>query len=136
MLVGGRFLCYSFIVSYTRLFLTSFLQYDGWSNLNFLAEEMIDFESRLPFLIIGSTCIVILSYVSVNLAYFSVMSSSDIVDSDAIAIDFGQDVQGNILAGMFAGGVALSAAGSCNGSILTGGRGFYAVAREKMVLCY
>lgn len=107
--------------------------YDGWSNLNFLAEEMINFEERLPMLIIGSTCIVIISYVSVNLAYFSVLSSNDVEDSDAIAIDFGQAVQGTILAGTFAGGVALSAAGSCNGSILTGGRGFYAVAREKMV---
>lgn len=107
--------------------------YDGWSNLNFLGEEMIDFERRLPLLILGSTCVVIFCYVSVNLAYFSVMSSADVEDSDAIAIDFGQSVQGNVLAGVFAGGVALSAAGSCNGSILTGGRGFYAVARERMV---
>jgi amino acid transporter len=108
--------------------------YDGWSNLNFLAEEMINFEARLPMLIVGSTCIVIISYVSVNLAYFAVLTSDDVENSDAIAIDFGQSIPGtgNILAGIFAGGVALSAAGSCNGSILTGGRGFYAVAREKM----
>ena len=110
------------------------MQYDGWSNLNFLAEEMINFEARLPMLIVGSTCIVILSYVCVNMAYFSVMSSNDIEDSDAIAIDCGQEIPGtgDVLAGIFAGGVALSAAGSCNGSILTGGRAFYAVAREKM----
>lgn len=107
--------------------------YDGWSNLNFLAEEMVNFETKLPYAIVTSVSLVIICYIAVNIAYLSVLSVDTITDSDAVAIDFGNEIaSGNFLSGTFAIGVALSAAGSAYGSIMTGGRAFYAVARDKM----
>jgi len=100
--------------------------YDGWADLSFLAEELRDFEKRLPLAIITG---VAGCYVMANIAYLSVLSKDDIKDSDAVAIDLGRDAAGGGLAAVFAAGVALSAAGAANGSILTGGRAFYAIAR-------
>jgi L-type amino acid transporter 9 len=109
--------------------------YDGWSSLNFLAEEMRDFEKYLPRAILGAVLTVMTCYNTANLAYISVLSQDQIEDSDAIAIDFGREVQSkgqSILAGCFALGVALSVAGTCHGSLMTGARAFYATAREGM----
>jgi amino acid transporter len=109
--------------------------YDGWSSLNFLAEEMHDFERLLPRAILAAVLTIMACYITANLAYFSVLSQDTIEDSDAIAIDFGREVEskgGNILAGCFALGVALSVAGTCHGSLMTGARAFYATAREGM----
>jgi basic amino acid/polyamine antiporter, APA family len=109
--------------------------YDGWSSLNFLAEEMRDFEKYLPRAILGAVLTVMVCYITANLAYISVLSQDQIEDSDAIAIDFGREVQSkgkSMLAGCFALGVALSVAGTCHGSLMTGARAFYATAREGM----
>lgn len=109
--------------------------YDGWSSLNFLAEEMRDFENLLPKAILAAVLTVMVCYITANLMYLSVLSQDDIEDSDAIAIDFGREVQSkgrSILAGCFALGVALSVAGTCHGSLMTGARAFYATAREGM----
>ena len=52
------------------------------------------------------------------------------INTAAIALDFGRHLNsGSALAAILAFGVVVSAAGSCNGSIMTGGRAFYAVAR-------
>lgn len=109
--------------------------YDGWSSLNFLAEEMRDFENLLPKAILAAVLTVMACYIAANLAYLSVLSQDTIEDSDAIAIDFGRQVQSkgqSILAGCFALGVTLSVAGTCHGSLMTGARAFYATAREGM----
>lgn len=109
--------------------------YDGWANLNYLAEEMRDFERLLPRAILVAVGTVMSCYIFANLAYVSVLSQDTIKDSDSIAIDYGREVQSkgkSILAGFFALGVAFSVAGTCHGSLLTGGRAFYAVARERM----
>lgn len=108
--------------------------YDGWSNLNFLAEEMVDFEKRLPKAIVGAVVVVMCCYLVANIAYLSVLTQEQIVDSNAIAVDFGQHVQSNsdALAGFFAAGVAMAAAGSAHGSMMTGARAFFAVARNGM----
>jgi solute carrier family 7 (L-type amino acid transporter), member 5 len=67
-----------------------------------------------------------------NVAYFAVLSRSDIIASDAVAIEFSNDLGGGMaLKVIIALGVAFSTLGSCNGSILTGGRLFFAVSRTN-----
>lgn len=107
--------------------------YDGWANLNYLAEEMIRFEERLPGAILTAVLTVMGCYITVNVAYLSVLSQKDVVDSDAIAVDFAQAVSSkNVMAAVFSVGVAICAAGSAYGSMMTGARAFYAVARQGM----
>jgi amino acid transporter len=75
---------------------------------------------------------VIVAYLGANLAYFSTLSIETITESTAIAIDFGNKLGGDAsdeessklswLSIILAFGVALSTAGSVNGSIMTGGR--------------
>ena len=79
--------------------------------------------------------IVTLVYLLANVAYLIVLLSEQIEDATAIAIDFGYSAGGNrnngaILATFLAAGVAIATAGSDNGSIMTGGRAFFAVARD------
>ena len=107
--------------------------YDGWANLNYLAEEMIRFEERLPGAILTAVLTVMVCYITVNIAYLSVLSQKDVVDSNAIAVDFAQAVSSkNVMAAVFSVGVAICAAGSAYGSMMTGARAFYAVARQGM----
>ena len=107
--------------------------YDGWANLNYLAEEMIRFEERLPGAIMTAVLTVMTCYITVNVAYLAVLTESEVVNSNAIAVDFAQSVSSrNVLAAVFSMGVALSAAGSAYGSMMTGARAFYAVARQGM----
>lgn len=61
------------------------------------------------------------------------LDKSDIIHSDAVAIDFGQEVTpgNNILPYFLLVAVALSAAGAANSLIITGGRAFYAIAQSN-----
>ncbi|KAH9529449.1 b(0,+)-type amino acid transporter 1, partial [Dermatophagoides farinae] len=60
--------------------------YDGWNNLNYVTEELINPYRNLPLAIICGIPIVTLCYVLVNISYMSVMSTEDILMSDAVAV--------------------------------------------------
>ena len=104
--------------------------FDGWADINFLAEELLNPERMLPLVMLAAVSVVTLCYVSLAIAYLAVLDGQVVMSSQAIAIDFGRHLSsGSALAAILAFGVVVSAAGSCNGSIMTGGRAFYAVAR-------
>ena len=103
--------------------------YDGWADMNFMAEELINPEKELPRVVFLSIVLVAVSYVTANIAYFSVLDLNTIETTQSIAVHFGKAVSGRTLASILSLGVALSTTGSANGSILTGGRALYAVAR-------
>lgn len=60
--------------------------YDGWNNLNYVTEELINPYRNLPLAIIYGIPIVTLCYVLVNISYLTVMSPIDILTSDAVAV--------------------------------------------------
>lgn len=103
--------------------------YDGWADLNFMAEELINPQRLLPRVVFISVAVVVMSYISANVAYMAVLDISTIIDSHSVAVEFGGRVAGPWFSVVLSLGVALSAAGSANGSVMTGGRAFYAVAR-------
>ena len=110
--------------------------FDGWADLNFIAEEIIDPTRNIPRVMAGGIFLVTIAYVAANLSYLAVLKESVVRGADAIAIDFGYEVGGaqggTLLAGFLAFGVAVATVGSANGSIMTGGRAFFAVARGGM----
>lgn len=108
--------------------------YDGWCDLNFLMEDLAEPQKMLPKVVLSSLTVVTVAYVLANVAYFAVLSRDQIETSPAVAFDLGIAVvapsRSMVLASAFAVGVALSALGSVNGSIMSGGRAFFAVARD------
>ena len=60
--------------------------YDGWNQLNFVAEEIQDPMKNLPRSILISMPIVVIVYVLMNVSYLSAMSAEQLVNSDAVGV--------------------------------------------------
>ncbi|KAF7656952.1 hypothetical protein LDENG_00034070 [Lucifuga dentata] len=103
--------------------------YDGWNQLNYITEELKNPYRNLPLAIIIGIPLVSICYVMVNIAYFTVMTSTELLSSPAVAVTFGDRVLYPVswVIPLF---VALSTFGSANGSLFTAGRLAYVSGRE------
>lgn len=61
--------------------------YDGWNQLNFVSQELINPERNFPLVIIGGIPLVTLLYLLVNVSYFTVMSPSELLQSPLVYYD-------------------------------------------------
>ena len=108
--------------------------YDGVNNVTNISEEIVNPERNLPIAIIFGVCVVIACYVAINLSFLCVLTAQQVMDSPAVAVEMAGVVlgaAGEVLIGLL---VSFSAIGTLNGSILTGGRAFYAAARENLFI--
>ncbi|XP_071885889.1 large neutral amino acids transporter small subunit 2-like, partial [Anas platyrhynchos] len=110
-------------------FLQGSFAYGGWNFLNYVTEELVEPEKNLPRAIFISIPLVTAVYVLANVAYVTAMSPYELLQSDAVAVTFGEKALGP-LAWLMPAAVALSTFGGVNGSLFTCSRLFYAGARE------
>ncbi|XP_003977475.1 b(0,+)-type amino acid transporter 1 [Takifugu rubripes] len=110
-------------------FYNGFWAYDGWNQLNFITEELKNPHRNLPLAILIGISLVTVCYVLVNVAYFTVMTPSELLLSPAVAITFGDRVFYPLswVVPLF---VAFSTFGAANGSCFTAGRISYVSSRE------
>ncbi|XP_009901046.2 B(0,+)-type amino acid transporter 1 [Dryobates pubescens] len=107
--------------------------YDGWNQLNYITEELKNPYRNLPLSIIIGIPLVTVCYVLINLSYFTVMTSTELLQSQAVAVTFGDRVlyPASWVVPLF---VAFSTIGSANGTCFTAGRLVYVAGREGHML--
>ncbi len=96
--------------------------YSGFTYLNNLAGEVRDPQRTLPRALLLGMLLVIGAYVLVNVAYLAVLGHAGLAASHAPAADVMQQVFGPVGAKLIALGVAISALGFCNITLVAGAR--------------
>ncbi|XP_037341954.2 b(0,+)-type amino acid transporter 1 isoform X3 [Pungitius pungitius] len=103
--------------------------YDGWNTLNFLTEELKHPEVNLPRAVVIAISLVTGLYLLVNVSYLTVMTPTELMSSNAVAVTWGNKVLGS-WGWIMSVAAALSAFGSLNGTFFSGGRVCFVAARE------
>ncbi|XP_055390558.1 b(0,+)-type amino acid transporter 1 isoform X3 [Condylostylus longicornis] len=114
-------------------FYTGLWAYDGWNNLNYVTEEIQNPSKNLPRSIIIGIPLVTLCYILINISYLAVMSSTEMIESEAVAVTFGNRMLG-VLAWLMPLSVTISTFGSANGTLFAAGRLCFAASREGHLL--
>jgi APA family basic amino acid/polyamine antiporter len=96
--------------------------YSGFTYLNNLAGEVRDPQRTLPRALLLGMLLVIAAYALVNVAYLAVLGHAGLAASRAPAADVMQQVFGPLGAKVIALGVAISALGFCNITLVAGAR--------------
>jgi APA family basic amino acid/polyamine antiporter len=104
--------------------------YDGWNDLNMVAGEVKRPERNIPIALIAGVATVGLLYVLMNAAVQYVLPANAIAMSARPASDAVALVMGRVGAGIVSAGMALSMLVTLNGTIMSGARVPYAVARD------
>lgn len=106
--------------------------FDGWNNINFVAGEIKKPGRNLPLSLIVGTTGVTLLYLLVNVVYFYALPMPEMIGVVKIAEKATNILFGGTAAGLVSAAVIISILGSLNGSILTGPRVYYAMAKDKL----
>lgn len=104
--------------------------YDGWNDLNMVAGEVKHPERNIPIALIAGVATVGLLYVLVNAGVQYVLPASTIAASPRPASDAVALVMGRMGSSIVSAGMALSMLVTLNGTIMSGARVPFAVARD------
>ncbi|CAH0344581.1 amino acid permease [Bacillus sp. CECT 9360] len=121
-------------ISMGAAILATLWAYDGWMNVGFMAGEMKNPAKTMPRAIITGIVIVIVAYLSVNIALLHVLPAAQIVELGPNAAN----VAATILFGDFGGklitiGILISIFGCLNGKIMTFPRIPFAMAESNLL---
>ena len=105
--------------------------YDGWNDLNMVAEEVRQPERNIPIALIAGVAVVGALYMLVNAAVQFVLPADSIAASARPASDAIGLVWGALGAGLVSIAMALSMLVTLNGTIMSGARVPFAVARDR-----
>jgi APA family basic amino acid/polyamine antiporter len=106
--------------------------YDGWNNVSMVSSEIKRPNRNLPIALIAGTASVMVVYLLTNLAYFYVLSPAEVAASDRVASEMMRRILGENGAAVVSMVAMVSIFAALNGSILSGSRIPYAMARDGL----
>ncbi len=106
--------------------------YDGWNNVSMVSGEIRQPQRNLPLALILGTGIVMGIYLLTNLAYFYVLPAAEVAASDRVASVMMRAVVGEWGATAVSVAALISMFAALNGSLLSGSRIPYALARDGL----
>jgi APA family basic amino acid/polyamine antiporter len=106
--------------------------YDGWNNVSMVASEIRDPQRNLPRSLIAGTLVVIAIYLLANLAYFYVLPAAEVASSARVAAETMRRILGSFGANAVSIVAMISIFAALNGSILSGSRVPFAMARDGL----
>ena len=108
------------------------MAYNGWSYVSFVAGEVENPRRNLPRSLALGMGIVMVLYVSANIAYLHVMTVPEIASAERVGAVVAERIMGPAGATLLSAIVLFSVAGAVNGCILTGARIPFAQARDGL----
>jgi len=127
----GRFAgAHGGIAGFMTALVAALWAYDGWNDLNMVAGEVKQPERSIPIALIAGVATVGALYMLVNVAVQYVLPATAIAASPRPASDAVARVLGPMGAGIVSAGMALSMLVTLNGTIMSGARVPFAVARD------
>lgn len=106
--------------------------FDGWNNVNFVAGEIKNPKRNLPLALILGTLSVTVLYVLTNYIYLYALPIPEMAGVVRVAEKATATLFGGSTGAFVSAAVIISTFGSLNGSILTGPRVYYAMAKDKL----
>jgi basic amino acid/polyamine antiporter, APA family len=106
--------------------------YDGWNNAGMLGSEIVRPERTLPRALIFGTGAVIVIYLLTNLVYFYVLSGPEVGASARVAAEVMRRAVGPAGSSVVTMAALISIFAALHGSILSGSRVPYAMARDGL----
>ncbi|HEU4561516.1 MAG TPA: amino acid permease [Longimicrobium sp.] len=106
--------------------------YDGWIAATLIAGEVRDPGRSLPRALAWGAVIVVVTYLTINLAYLYALPLAQLAASKAVAVDAVTRVAGAGGAAVIAALVMLSTFGGLNAGLMTGPRVYYAMAEDGL----
>jgi APA family basic amino acid/polyamine antiporter len=104
--------------------------YDGWNNVSMVASEIKNPRRLLPLSLISGVLVVVAIYLAANFAYFHVLTGPEVASSDRVAAVMMRRLVGGWGANAVSIAAMISIFAALNGSILSGARVPYAMARD------
>jgi amino acid transporter len=106
--------------------------YDGWNNVSMVSSEIRNPQRNLPRSLILGTLAVMVIYLLINVAYFYVLTPEQVASTHRLASDMMSSLYGKAAASAVTISVLISIFAALNGSILSGARVPYAMARDGL----
>ncbi len=132
--LSGAIPVHATIAGFFAAMVSALWAYDGWNNVSMVSSEITDPQKNLPRSLILGTTAVIVTYLLINLAYFHVLTPAQVAATPRLAADMLQVLSGPIAAKAVTVAVLISIFAALNGSILSGSRIPYAMARDGLFL--
>jgi basic amino acid/polyamine antiporter, APA family len=119
------------VVGFMAALVAALWAYDGWNDLNMVAGEIREPERNIPIALIAGVATVAALYMLVNAAVQFVMPAADVAMTPRPAADAMALVLGPVGASVVSIGMALSMIVTLNGTIMSGARVPFAMARDR-----